>query len=96
MFEVTSRLFVIVCMVQYYTGMALPSFLKDPVLAFLYSLEQRHRAANTILVVSTEYQSGILKMLFSCPEKTSIAFHLESIQRVFGREGNLELYNVIM
>lgn len=83
------------CMVHSYVGYGLTLLFKGPLISSYILWEQRHVAANTTIVVSTECQSGILKM-FSCLDRTRIAFHLENIQRVFGGEGNLSLGSVIM
>lgn len=46
--------------------------------------EQRDSSETTTIGVRTECASGISKMLFGLLERSSIVFHLESIQRVFG------------
>lgn len=48
---------------------------------------ERHSRETTTTGVNTECASGISKTLFGLLERTSIVFHLESIQRVFaGKE----------
>lgn len=72
--------FCVFCVFWYYRD-GFVFFLRPYVLR--YRAERDSRETTTI-GVRTECASGISKMLFGLLERSSIVFHLESIQRVFG------------